>query len=138
MVDDWKSKAREKRKEIEMAERIRENREAELASQKAKSREALRQTANNLTPNIVKEIKSKGIRTFLLGLRFKCAVCGKQASKPEERGGGSYSDAFGTHWDPISYDWGKPGDLYRCDMCGRWICSEHIHAGICKRCAERS
>lgn len=113
-MDDWRENARQLSIEYDEAQEIG-------AMQKRKTHES---------ELAVKE-KAKSVE---LSRRFKCIVCGVGASKPGV--GFDAPNEGGGYW--CYDDWGTPGDLWQCKICGKWACAEHYEAGICKRCAEWS
>jgi len=61
----------------------------------------------------------------VVGYTFICHVCGKPSEKTK-----------GESLPQENIDLSTPGDLFRCKICEKWTCSEHIYKGICKICAE--
>lgn len=69
--------------------------------------------------------------------RYKCYICGKPSSGPKF-----------TRYDPSTREkieipsardfiGSKPEGLDVCNECGKWVCEEHYHRGICMDCAEK-
>lgn len=63
--------------------------------------------------------------------RFRCNVCSKPSAYPY-----GYTSG-GIVRPPDECDWSKPGDFEICRICKKWVCRDHIHAGVCKSCAYK-
>ena len=101
--------------------------------------EALRRESSSKTTNTGSSLseywqeQKKNLKE--LGGKFKCHVCKRPSKKPnktwESRMATGENESTGTYWD----DWSRPGDLFECSRCHNWTCPEHLHLGICKKCA---
>lgn len=140
---DWKKKA------IHKAQLIKENEKADrLANIQNEKARVKREHEDSFQ----KDMK-------YLRINFKCCVCGKIPTRPQQNigrsGSGVGMDGGG---DPTTTNWKIPGDMDQCKICKDWACkpvnefedyhnsdkiripasdSEHIYMGICKRCAEK-
>lgn len=65
--------------------------------------------------------------------RFKCHVCGEPSKGPYLQDTSSWDAPHG----PIIEHWQTPTGLTKCNMCGKWVCEDCNHKGICERCAEK-
>ncbi|HET7098629.1 MAG TPA: hypothetical protein VFI61_00105 [Patescibacteria group bacterium] len=73
------------------------------------------------------------IRFWLLQHIFFCHICHTHATKPAKQ-----EIDVGDYKAPdVIDDWSQPGDLEQCVKCCKWTCEEHIHKGICQKCAIR-
>jgi hypothetical protein len=71
-----------------------------------------------------------------LGRRFKCHICGRPSTKPFYVPGSSGNN-FDDQGSAGYTNWDWPCDLVMCGTCHEWTCLEHIHKGICQKCAEK-
>ena len=72
--------------------------------------------------------------------QFHCHICKVSARKPAQAYiGGHRSGKVGIPDYPgvLVNDWSRPGDLYQCEKCQKWVCENHIRKGICQTCAEK-
>ncbi len=109
---DWKGKAEKLQKSIQESA----NRREEESRRRKEQEEA--------------EEEAKKFR--YLAKHFKCNVCSKPSGWPYTYTKSSHSGDYEVT------DWSRPGDLQNCKSCGRLTCYEHLHADICKKCAEKA
>lgn len=85
----------------------------------------------------------KAIREYQTKLKehkakFCCHIlnCTNTSAGPDEMHSPAYIS--GDNWDPpVDYiHWDTPTKLFKCSICFKWTCSEHIHKGICMECAR--
>jgi hypothetical protein len=67
--------------------------------------------------------------------KFRCHICRRSSSGPHEM---NVSRTYPGNAQEGSYyehvvDWKSPMDLYRCDRCNKWTCSDDLHRGVCRR-----
>jgi len=135
-MSDWKQRIEQKRNE-----ELRKAREEDLKgriNEKARREKERRREEEKLKAEYAKRLAK-------LQARFRCHICGKPSSKPSEKqeSTGRLVQHHEFYSGPKEYekitveDWSSPGDLIKCDNCKKWTCAEHIHWGICKKCAER-
>lgn len=78
--------------------------------------------------------------------RFVCHICGQPSQKPKTDqvmiSPGASGDGFGsgaghnpTYKEVV--DFNTPADMTKCIRCHNWTHFEHVHRGICQRCAEQ-
>ena len=125
-MSDWRKKAQQKAQERES--KARQTREEEARKRELRERHA---SGRELAKKVAK-----------LGRKFKCHVCGKLATEPRT--------TWEDDWDGVDFpggrcggsirsthtDWDEPGDLDRCNECGRYVCNDCNEAGLCRKCAE--
>ena len=72
---------------------------------------------------------------------FRCHMCGLLPTGPLTTEVPNDDNGEGSMWrQPDTYlvvNWNMPDNLTQCVKCHKWACEEHIHKGICKKCAEK-
>lgn len=133
---DWKKRIEQKRND-ELRKKQEET-SRRKAQEGAKREAILRMEENKLKVERAKHLAK-------LQARFKCHVCSKPSLEPGKREESTsiliqhHEFYSGTkEYEKITVDdWNIPGDLIKCKNCKKWTCVEHIHWGVCKKCAER-
>jgi hypothetical protein len=109
-----------------------------------KYREQQREQKQQKEQELIRRRELEEERIFLekkkkLGDKFRCHICGRRAEKPRI----VRHYAGDGDWDEYE-DWNEPGDLSKCEICGKWACSSlsegrelHMYDGICKIDAEK-
>jgi hypothetical protein len=133
MSKDWRSDYDKRLEEQRQRERQEEQRkwEAERQAELARIKEKKQRE---------EEEKRRDMAEW--GRRYKCHICGKRSQSKYERkktvGQTRYNPQGGLSSQASYVGTGEyyPGDLHKCDNCGKWTCNEHIHQGRCKKCIE--
>jgi hypothetical protein len=122
---DWKSEYERKIREQAAEKERRENQRSEEKFQREQEK-----IQKQYDDRLAKHKRS-----------FQCHVCGTVSEKPDT----TYTVSR-TRSDPHdperelydeSPDWSKPGDLEKCSHCQKWTCSDCLHLGVCRFCAQK-
>ena len=135
-MSDWKNRIEESRNE--------EFRKAREENERRKANEEARKENGRLREE-TKWRAERAKRLAKLQARYRCHICRKPSSEPGKRqeSTGRLVEHHEFYSGPREYekitvdDWSIPGDLMKCNNCKKWTCTDHIHWGICKECAER-
>lgn len=111
----------------------------ELLKRQEREKAKKREEEENVRSALAKRERERKFEQ--LGRSFRCHICKKPSVKPATT---SYttietneSDRPIGSYETISEDFSKPGDMWRCNNCGKWACSEHIYRGICTAHVEK-